>query len=187
MGKAVDEVRFRQALLLVPFQPFRKSTGNGGHTAGEVVGIYISEVKTGPMQPVVTATALPGRGLLGDRYAAKAGTFTPRSDRLQQYVLEPVDDKKKKKPGGGVLLTTSIRRSRSVCAPSAGTSATSSRMELVPQSMAATRVTRRPRLPGWAQGPAAHHSPISSTARSPIGLTPGPGGQRVRRRGRAGT
>ncbi len=40
--------------------------------------------------------------------------------------------------------TTSIRRSRSVCAPSAGTSATSSRMELVPQSIEATRVMRRP-------------------------------------------
>ena len=35
--------------------------------------------------------------------------------------------------------TTSIRRSRSVCAPSAGTSATSRRIELVPQSIAATR------------------------------------------------
>ena len=39
--------------------------------------------------------------------------------------------------------TTSIRRSRSTSVPASGsTSATSSRIELVPQSMAATRVTR---------------------------------------------
>jgi hypothetical protein len=91
VGKAVDEVRFRQALLLVPFQPFRKPSGDGGRMAGDVVGIYISEVKTGPMMPVVTATALPGRGLLGDRYAAKAGTFTPRSDRLRGYDLTLIE------------------------------------------------------------------------------------------------
>ena len=53
------------------------------------------------------------------------------------------------------------------------TSATSRRIELVPQSIAATRVTRSSSA-ACAQGPAAHHSPISATARSPIGLTPGP-------------
>ena len=62
VDKAVDEVRFRQALLLVPYQPFRKPAEVGGRTAGEVVGIYVSEVKTGPMKPLVAATALPGRG-----------------------------------------------------------------------------------------------------------------------------
>ena len=58
------------------------------------------------------------------------------------------------------------------------TSATSSRMELVPQSMAATRVTRRPRS-GWAHGPGRPPLPHLGDARSPIGLTPGPGRQRV--------
>jgi hypothetical protein len=91
MGKGVDEVRFRQALLLVPFQPFRTPGGDGGRTVGDVVGIYVSEVKTGPMTSLVTATALPGRGLQGDRYAAKAGTFTPRSDRLRGYDLTLIE------------------------------------------------------------------------------------------------
>ncbi len=91
VGKAVDELRFRQGLLLVPFQPFRPSAVHAGRTAGEVVGIYVSEVKTGPMQSLVAATALPGRGLLGDRYAAKAGTFTPRSDRLRGYDLTLIE------------------------------------------------------------------------------------------------
>lgn len=91
IGKAVDELRFRQALLLVPYQPFQKQVADAARTVGEVVGIYISEVKTGPMQSLVTATALPGRGLSGDRYAAKAGTFTPRSDRLRGYGLTLIE------------------------------------------------------------------------------------------------
>jgi hypothetical protein len=91
VGKAVDEVRFRQALLLVPYQPFRTPTEEHGRTSGDVIGIYISEVKTGPMQSVVAATALPGRGLQGDRYAAKTGTFTPRSDRLRGYDLTLIE------------------------------------------------------------------------------------------------
>src|SRR5215212_5452470 len=70
VGKAVDEVCFRQALLLVPCQPFGTPGGEGGRTAGDVVGLYISAVKTGPMQPVVSATALPGHGLRGDLCSA---------------------------------------------------------------------------------------------------------------------
>ena len=85
VGNAVDELRFRQALLLAPYQPFQKRAVDAARSVGEVVGIYVSTVKTGPMQSLATATALRGRGLLGDRYAAKAGTFTPRSDRLRGY------------------------------------------------------------------------------------------------------
>jgi hypothetical protein len=113
VGKAVDEVRFRQALLLVPFQPFGKPSGGRGRTAGDVVGLYISAVKTGPMQPVVTATALPGQGLLGDRYAAKAGTFTPRSDRLRGYDLTLIESEVLERvtfPDGSHLTAPESRR-----------------------------------------------------------------------------
>ena len=91
VGKSVDELHFQQALLLVPFQPFRTSAGHADRTVGEVVGIYVSEVKTGPMQSLAAATALKGRGLSGDRYAAKAGTFTPGSDRLRGYDLTLIE------------------------------------------------------------------------------------------------
>jgi hypothetical protein len=91
LGRAVDEVQFHQAMLLVPYQPFGKPTADAARAAGEVVGIYISPVKTGPMESLVAATALPGRGLRGDRYAAKAGTFTPRSDRLRGYDLTLIE------------------------------------------------------------------------------------------------
>ena len=113
VGKAVDEVRFRQALLLVPYQPFRAPTEEDGRTAGDIVGLYISEVKTGPMKPVATATALSGRGLLGDRYAAKAGTFTPRSDRLRGYDLTLIESEILERvtfPDGSDLTAPESRR-----------------------------------------------------------------------------
>src|SRR6266536_2328156 len=50
VGKAVDELPFQQTLLPVPFQPFRTADERTNRTAGEVVGIYVSEVKTEPMQ-----------------------------------------------------------------------------------------------------------------------------------------
>lgn len=90
-GKAVEELSFREGFVLVPFQPFGRPVPQPPRQSGVVVGIYISEVKTGPMQPTQIATALQGRGLAGDRYAAKAGTFTPRSDRLKGYDLTLIE------------------------------------------------------------------------------------------------
>ena len=43
------------------------------------------------MRSVEVATAIEARGLAGDRYAAKAGTFTPRSDRLRGYDLTLIE------------------------------------------------------------------------------------------------
>lgn len=91
LGKAVEDLRFREGFVLVPFQPFKHPSYHPPQQAGVVVGIYLSEVKTGPMRSVEVATALQGRGLLGDRYAAKAGTFTPRSDRLKGYDLTLIE------------------------------------------------------------------------------------------------
>ena len=113
VGKSVDELRFQQALLLVPFQPFRTSVVHADRTAGEVVGIYVSEVKTGPMQSLVTAIAIKGRGLSGDRYAAKAGTFTPGSDRLRGYDLTLIESEALDRlvlSDGSQLAATEARR-----------------------------------------------------------------------------
>ena len=91
VGNSVNELRFRQGLLLVPFQPFEQPAVNSARTVGEIVGIYVSEVKTGPMTALATATAVKGKGLLGDRYATKAGTFTPKSPRLRGYDLTLIE------------------------------------------------------------------------------------------------
>ncbi len=43
------------------------------------------------MRELTTAQAIPGRGLDGDRYANRAGTFTPRSGRLNGYDLTLIE------------------------------------------------------------------------------------------------
>src|SRR5208282_32793 len=42
---------------------------------GTVESIHLASAAQGPMQSVAQAAAIPGRGLEGDRYALKLGTF----------------------------------------------------------------------------------------------------------------
>lgn len=86
IGRGVEELNFRQGLILVPFDALAGGTAaRSGRTVGEVVGIYVAASKAAPMRSVAEARAIPGKGLEGDRYAAGAGTFTPTSDRLKGY------------------------------------------------------------------------------------------------------
>jgi hypothetical protein len=91
IGKAVEELRFQESFVLAPFQPLHSSSSQTPRRFGEVVGIYLTEIKTSPMQSVQVAIALAGRGLRGDRYAAKAGTFSPQSDKLRGYDLTLIE------------------------------------------------------------------------------------------------
>jgi MOSC domain-containing protein YiiM len=59
--------------------------------SGTVVAIALAEHATGTMRTVDHATALANRGLDGDRYAAKAGTFTPANDAARGYDLTLID------------------------------------------------------------------------------------------------
>lgn len=47
---------------------------------GELIGIYIAPEKALPMRAVESARAVPGRGLEGDRYFFRRGTFTKAKD-----------------------------------------------------------------------------------------------------------
>jgi hypothetical protein len=91
VGRSVEELSFQQALILVPFDPFTQVAVDGARTVGEVVGIYVADVKTAPMRSLPVATAIPGKGLEGDRYAVGAGTFTPPSDRLHGYDITLIE------------------------------------------------------------------------------------------------
>jgi len=49
---------------------------------GTVESIYVASAAEGPLQSIAQATAIPGVGLEGDRYAMKLGTFyKPLPDR----------------------------------------------------------------------------------------------------------
>ena len=53
--------------------------------------IAVAEHATGPITLVSTAWAQAGRGLLGDRYAAAAGTFTPSGAGGRGYDLTLIE------------------------------------------------------------------------------------------------
>lgn len=58
---------------------------------GQVVVIAVAKSATDPMVSVDQARALASRGLDGDRYAAKAGTFTPTNESLRGYDLTLIE------------------------------------------------------------------------------------------------
>ena len=91
VGRGVEELEFEQGLLLVPIDPFTQPAVQRERRFGEVAAIYIATEKTGPMRSVQVATAIAGKGLDGDRYAAGAGTFTPTSSRLRGYDITLIE------------------------------------------------------------------------------------------------
>ncbi|MGH9969262.1 MAG: MOSC domain-containing protein [Pyrinomonadaceae bacterium] len=54
---------------------------------GSVVSIHISQIAAGAMTAVDEVLAVPGKGLEGDRYFAKTGTFSkPEPDREVTFI-----------------------------------------------------------------------------------------------------
>lgn len=69
-------------------------TGKGAADAPQVVSIHIAEKGSGPMTPVARAHAVPGKGIEGDRYFLKTGTYSakPGSGRQITFVeLEAIE------------------------------------------------------------------------------------------------
>lgn len=91
VGRGVEELTFQQGLILVTIDPFATRAARGDRNVGTVEGIYVAPTKEAPMRPVPAATAVPDRGLVGDRYEAKAGTFTPKTDRLRGYDITLIE------------------------------------------------------------------------------------------------
>jgi hypothetical protein len=80
---------------------------------GEVEAIALAPEATGPMRLVEAALAVAGRGLEGDRYAAKAGTFTPSDERRRGYDLTLIEAEvleQLRLPAGGRLGYAEARR-----------------------------------------------------------------------------
>lgn len=77
LGRAAADLPVQQGYVLANFDPALPARVGLPRLKGRVEALALAEVATGPMHLVETAQALAGRGLAGDRYAAKAGTFTP--------------------------------------------------------------------------------------------------------------
>jgi MOSC domain-containing protein YiiM len=79
LGAAATDLPVREGYVLSGLDPAFITPGAAALPSlrGRVEAIAVAEQATAPMRQVERARALAGRGLDGDRYAAKAGTFTP--------------------------------------------------------------------------------------------------------------
>jgi MOSC domain-containing protein YiiM len=92
LGVAADHLPIREGYVLCGLDPAASTPGSPlPHLRGRVDAIAIADQATGPMRMVDAAKALTGRGLDGDRYAAKAGTFTPADDTVRGYDLTLIE------------------------------------------------------------------------------------------------
>jgi hypothetical protein len=79
VGSAATDLPVQEGFVLAALDPaFTARALPLPRLRGRVEAITLAEVAAGPAHLVGEARAIAGRGLDGDRYAAHAGTFTPR-------------------------------------------------------------------------------------------------------------
>jgi MOSC domain-containing protein YiiM len=96
LGRAAADLPVEEGYVIAPFDPALSADSTSPALrariqTASVEAIAIAERAEAPMQQITTARAIPGRGLDGDRYANRAGTFTPRSERLNGYDLTLIE------------------------------------------------------------------------------------------------
>jgi MOSC domain-containing protein YiiM len=96
LGRAAADLPVEEGYVVAPFDPALSADSTKPAQRGQVVTanvevIAIANNAEAPMQQIMTAQAIPGRGLDGDRYANRAGTFTPRNGRLNGYDLTLIE------------------------------------------------------------------------------------------------
>ena len=114
LGRPASDLAIAEGFVVATLDPSSASTGTPLPThSGTTIAIAIAESATGSMQTINQARALAGRGLQGDRYAAKAGTFTPADDTLRGYDLTLIEAEVLDQltlPGGATLSYADARR-----------------------------------------------------------------------------
>lgn len=93
LGRAATNLPITEGYVLSRLDPasFNATNSPLPKLSGAIEIIALAEQATGDMHVVEHATALANRGLEGDRYAAKAGTFTPANDTLRGYDLTLIE------------------------------------------------------------------------------------------------
>ena len=85
LGRATADLRITEAYAVASLDPVIRPAPSAPELRGTVEGLAVAPAAEAPMQLLETAQARAGRGLEGDRYAAGAGTFSPRADRRPGY------------------------------------------------------------------------------------------------------
>ena len=87
LGHATADLNISSAYAVASLDPVLAPPAAGAELRGTVELLAIAPAAEAPMQLVEQARALAGRGLEGDRYAAGAGTFSPRGAHKPGYEL----------------------------------------------------------------------------------------------------
>jgi hypothetical protein len=87
LGRATADLRIREAHAVASLDPLLHRQPAATDLRGTVEGIAVAPAAEAPMRLLEVARARAGRGLEGDRYAAGAGTFSPRAGRRPGYDL----------------------------------------------------------------------------------------------------
>jgi hypothetical protein len=87
LGRATADLRITEAYAVASLDPVIRPAPAAPGLRGAVEGLAVASAAEAPMQLLQTAQARAGRGLETDRYAAGAGTFSPRADRRPGYDL----------------------------------------------------------------------------------------------------
>lgn len=93
LGRAATDLPIREGYVLSGLDPASVTTITAPlpRLHGTVEVIALAAQATGDMRTVDHARAVANRGLTGDRYAAKAGTFTPTDDTVRGYDLTLIE------------------------------------------------------------------------------------------------
>jgi hypothetical protein len=93
LGKAATDLPIREGYVVSGLDPaaIAAATSPLPTLRGTVELIALAPRATGEVHVVEHAHALANRGLDGDRYAAKAGTFTPANDTIRGYDLTLIE------------------------------------------------------------------------------------------------
>jgi hypothetical protein len=92
LGRAATDLPIREGYVLCGLDPaFITPTSPLPRLSGTVAAIALAGRATSDMRTVDHAKALAHRGLDGDRYAAKAGTFTPANDTHRGYDITLIE------------------------------------------------------------------------------------------------
>ncbi len=87
LGRATAELRITDAYAVASLDPVLRQAPAVPDLHGTVEGLAVAPAAEAPMQLLEVAQAHAGRGLEGDRYAGRAGTFSPRAGHRPGYDL----------------------------------------------------------------------------------------------------
>jgi hypothetical protein len=87
LGRATADLPIAAAWAVASLDPVLGAAAATPAMHGTVEGLAVAPAAEAGMRPLDVATARAGRGLEGDRYAAGAGTFSPRGGHRPGYDL----------------------------------------------------------------------------------------------------